>query len=122
MSDAIYLEPTMLENLSQFLDQDKLFHLLERYLHDGREMIQQLEIALQDGNTKEARRMVHSLKSTSANIGATPLAELSKALEALACDSDLQAIDSRMDELHTCFAKTAEQINQLDIVQARKAG
>lgn len=117
-----YLDTDVLNSLSQFLDQDKLYQLLERYIKDSNQLIEQLEMALEDHNTSEARRMVHSLKSTSANIGAHPLSQFSKQLEELACEDNLSAIQTDLDELKQLFTQTVQHIRELDIIKSRQAG
>jgi len=116
-----YLDPSVLKGLSQFLDEEKQLHLLDRYLYDSQQLIEQLVSALTDNDATEARRMVHSLKSTSANVGALPLSSLSKELEMLAAEEKLDEVRSRVDELIECFAHTSEAINNLDIMQSRQA-
>jgi signal transduction histidine kinase/HPt (histidine-containing phosphotransfer) domain-containing protein/ActR/RegA family two-component response regulator len=55
--------------------------LLEHYLQDSSELMDQCASALADGDQDTVLRCVHTLKSSSAEVGAVTLADLSKELE-----------------------------------------
>lgn len=112
-----FLEQTMLDNLATFLSQEKLKDLLNRYLTDSQQIIEQLKGVLTQKDSVEVTRLVHSLKSTSANVGAARLSELAKSLEALAREERLEEISTQMDELTGLFAGTQADIEQLDVMQ-----
>ena len=81
-----------------------------------------MQSAQDKANQEETHRLTHSLKSTSANVGALPLSELAKELEGLAREGQLDAIRLRLDELTRCFALTRSAIESMDIMQNRKTG
>lgn len=117
-----YMNKVVLRNLQQFLNEDKLHTLLSRYLSDSASIIQQLEGALTSSNQDEARRLAHSLKSTSANVGAMPLSELAKELEDLAREGQLGQISTRTSALKDCFAQTQATIDAMEIMRKRQTG
>jgi HPt (histidine-containing phosphotransfer) domain-containing protein len=51
------------------------------YLKSSGELLRKLARALEEGDTETTRRTAHTLKSSSANVGASRLASLSKQLE-----------------------------------------
>ena len=111
------IEIGVLDNLASFLSRDKLQVLLERYISDSQNLLGQLDSALDDNNPAEVTRLAHSLKSTSANIGAIPMSELAKRLEALARDEQLQDIRQQLNNLGQLFATTRSELRQLDFMQ-----
>lgn len=117
-----YLHKQVITNLQQFLNEDKMHALLSRYIADSAGILQQLHSALTSANQEEARRLVHSLKSTSANVGAMPLSELAKTLEDLARGGQLSEISARMDSLNDCFTQTQMAIDALEIMRKHKTG
>lgn len=121
-ADSQFMHNSTLDNLRQFLSEEKLSLLLARYIDDSANLIQQLQVALEMDNQTEARRLAHSLKSTSANVGALPLSELAKHAEGLARDGDLRQIRSSLPELGQCFAYTQMAIEAMDFMQKRKTG
>ena len=120
MSD--YLEMSALDTLSQFLNQDDLLEVLDRYIENSGQIICQLEDALSAKDAYESRRMTHSLISSSAHLGAMPLSALSRELEELCKAEKLDEVIGRVDELKQCHAGTIEVIQQLEIMQSRKTG
>ena len=122
MTNRQYLNKTTLKNLQQFLSEDKLTLLLSRYIDDSNKIIAQLQSAQDSANQEETRRLVHSLKSTSANVGAIPLSELAKELEDLAREGQLDAVNSRLLALCQCFQLTSLAIESMDIMTKRKTG
>lgn len=74
--------------------------LLERiirlFLQDAPRQLDTLHTALENDDADAVVRAAHSLKSSSANVGATELAEASRELEALGKAGDLVAVSARM--------------------------
>ena len=62
-------------------DLEFLRELIEGYFEDSPTLLAALHTALAAGNAGEFRRAAHSLKSTSASLGATNLATLCRELE-----------------------------------------
>ena len=121
-AESPFMHKATLDNLRQFLNEEKLSLLLARYIDDSANLIQQLQVALERDNQAEARRLAHSLKSTSANVGALPLSELAKHAEGLARDGELKGIRACLPELGQCFAQTQMAIEAIDFMQKRKTG
>ena len=121
-NDVDYIDTSMLDNLSQFLNAEKLQSLLKRYIVDSTRLLEQLRESLANGNAEESRRHVHSLKSTSANIGANPLAKIAAELEEFARLEQLEAVKNRLDELLQVFESTATSIGTLEVMQQQQTG
>ena len=117
-----YMSKTTLRNLQQFLSEDKLALLLSRYIDDSNKIISQLQSARETANQEETRRLTHSLKSTSANVGAIPLSELAKELEDLAREGQLDAVNSRLPALCQCFELTRLAIESMEMMTKRETG
>ncbi len=61
---------------------ESLFHeLLELYVDDSTRQMRRLEEALKSGDLKVAERIAHTLKSSSANLGAMAMSEICKQME-----------------------------------------
>ena len=115
--NTLLIDPSMLDSLSQFLSPDKLHALLCRYIEDSQRILEQLAESLSVDNAEEARRFVHSLKSTSANVGANSLSALAAELEQLAISKQLDAVAARVEDLHQLFESTKASIHGLDIMR-----
>ena len=120
--DVDYIDTSMLDNLSQFLNAQKLQSLLQRYIEDSTRLLEQLTDALENGDVDESRRHTHSLKSTSANIGANPLSKIASELEELARLGQLDEVKARQSELQQAFEATVASITVLEVMQQQQAG
>lgn len=122
MSESLtVLDTTTLDGLRSFMPEDKLVTLLKRYLDDSSVLIERLGRACVEGNAIDARRFAHSLKSTSANVGAADLSALAKELEALGQTAQLPAIEARLDELQGVFQRVKAVIESLPGLQPRRS-
>ncbi len=64
--------------------------LLGRFIDSLGDTLEKITVALADNNTEEAIRLAHTLKGTSANLGAYALAEVSGTLEqVIKAESDI---------------------------------
>ena len=116
-TDGKTLEHTVLDNLATFLSPDKLQALLVRYIDDSENILHHLDDALQNDNAEEATRLVHSLKSTSANVGAIQISELARTLESLAREQKLDDVRQQTNQLSELFDVTRVAIQQLDLMK-----
>jgi CheY-like chemotaxis protein len=119
-ADALpVLDITVLEQLCEELgdgDPAIVLELLELFLRDSRQLVQALQTAHAQNNTNDLVRAVHTLKSTSASIGAQALASHCQEIEHL----------SRTNRLHhpeQAIARLVDAYNQavvaLEAAQAR---
>lgn len=61
-----------------------LVEVIDSYLEDAPDLLQAIQTSVANGDAKELRHAAHTLKSTSAMLGATTLKELCKQLETMA--------------------------------------
>ena len=74
-------------------DRSLLTALIDTFLDDAPQLIQEARRGLEHGRTDEVRRSAHTLKSNGATFGATTFSELSRQLEALARSGVLEGAD-----------------------------
>ncbi len=80
------LDAHALQNLREMVGEDDLeafAEVVESYLEDLPDLLQAIKTSVQDQDAPTLHRSAHTLKSTSATLGAKPLAQLSKQLEKL---------------------------------------
>ena len=77
------LDPAALANLLDITRGDAAFvdELVDTFLSDAEEQLAALRDAVAAGDDAAIQRPAHSLKTNSLNVGATTLADLTKALE-----------------------------------------
>ncbi len=82
MSDDA-IDPAVLESLLESVGGDKEFlkELFDAYAQESTGLLAAIESSVQSGDHEQLRQAAHTLKSTSASLGASRVAELSTALE-----------------------------------------
>jgi len=75
------------ENLE--LEENEFFELIGLFVKTAYSELNKLQSAIEDGDTKEAARVAHSIKGTSANLGLTEIFELAKRIEMSVQNNDL---------------------------------
>ena len=81
-----------------------LAKVLERYLEHAPQLVEAIRAAVSQEDTTALQQAAHSLKSSSANVGAAGVAELSKTLETLGKESTLTHAPELLEELESEFA------------------
>ncbi|ATG90852.1 response regulator [Methylomonas koyamae] len=99
-----------LRSLRQIGGDELVSEVLRLFRENAAQQIRAIEIAIENRQSAEVRQAAHSLKSTAANIGAAPLAELARNLEHAARDNTL-AFDSRIAaSLQTAYKAILQQL------------
>jgi HPt (histidine-containing phosphotransfer) domain-containing protein len=84
-------------------DREFLAELVATYKVDGAERIAEMRSALAAGAAPDLQRAAHTLKGSSATLGAAALAESCRAVEHAARDGDLGGLDQRIDDIAGAF-------------------
>jgi HPt (histidine-containing phosphotransfer) domain-containing protein len=84
-------------------DQDFLAELVETYRADCPRLLVELRAAVAAGEASAARRAAHTLKSTSASMGALGLAAQCREIEAAAAAGDLAGLDERVERVAATY-------------------
>ncbi len=83
------------------------------YLDSSLGLLRQVEQGLIAGDADAMRRAAHSLKSSSANVGAEKLSKLFLELEVMGRDGLLTAAMPVLDETRQAYAEATEEMRQL---------
>jgi PAS domain S-box-containing protein len=81
--------------------------LIEAYLEESPNMLEQLGQAVQNQNARELKDAAHALKGSSLYVGAEEVAELAKALELAGRSNDLQGVEQVLSDLEKAYSKVA---------------
>jgi HPt (histidine-containing phosphotransfer) domain-containing protein len=93
--------------LKQMSGADFINELIDAFLDDAPNMIQNMQTALNTKDRESFRRNAHSLKSNANTFGATELGALAKELEMMGKESNLE-VGNRLEALNEAFSKVAE--------------
>ena len=111
MSDPPVLDRSVLASLVDAVDGDRAFvvDLVETYLVDAQHQLDELGAALEAGDAAATVRPAHTLKSSSATIGAMAVAELARGAEAAGRDGTVDA--TRSDAIRGAQAAAAAALH-----------
>ena len=103
------IDASVLDGLSELQEigsHNLVQRVVQAYLESSEELAMQLHAAIDSADAESVAKTVHTLKSSSANVGALKLAGLCKTLEAAGRQSDL----SMAAELHQQIQQEYEQV------------
>ncbi|SRR6266498_2545209 len=108
------IDPATFEELKQMSGGDFINELIDAFLEDAPNMLNNMQLALDTNDIESFRRNAHSLKSNANTFGAVELASLAKELELMAKENNLN-IGNRLDVLKDTFASAAEELKGMRI-------
>jgi len=103
------IDPATFEELKQMSGEDFINELIDAFLDDAPNMIQNMESALEARDVESFRRNAHSMKSNANTFGAMELAALAKELEFMGKENNLD-VGYRLEVLNEAFGKVAEEL------------
>ena len=106
MNKALHVDAATLSMLQDVLE-DGFANLLETFLQDSSAKLQGLREALAAEDADGLRRNAHSLKGSSSNLGALQLADLSREVEQLAREGQIDGIGELLAQLDTEYQAVA---------------
>jgi len=97
------LDEEVLRELREIMDDDYL-GLLRTYLRNAPQLVAQVRAAITQSDVEAMVLPVHSLKSSSANVGALQLSELARETERLARGGNLAEAEAAFRAVDTAFS------------------
>ncbi len=102
-----------LREMGRALGPDVPRRILELYLGDSPARLATLRRGLADGDAQAIERAAHALKGSSANLGASALAELCHQLEKLPADAVSVGAGARFAALEAEYGKVEQAMREL---------
>ncbi len=106
-----WLNTKTLGEIREFMGDD-VDRLLSLFKQDAPGTLRHMRQALQTKNLAELRTLAHSLKSSSANIGARGLSYFCKRMEAEALSGDMQRLNALMENIKKSYLLTVREIDK----------
>jgi HPt (histidine-containing phosphotransfer) domain-containing protein len=95
--------------------QDRLLsRLIALYRDDSSQLLADMENALKVGDAENVARAAHTLKSSSANLGATNVAAIARQIEHLARGGDITELHATMTKLRAQRTVALSELEALD--------
>ena len=108
------IDQATFEELKQMSGEDFINELIDAFLEDAPNMIQNMRTAAAVGDAETFRRNAHSLKSNAYTFGATDLGRLARELEVMGRENNL-AIGNKVEVLNQEFEMVAQELRGLRI-------
>jgi HPt (histidine-containing phosphotransfer) domain-containing protein len=108
------IDKAIFEALKQMSGADFMNELIDAFLEDAPQMIQNMRTALDTNDAESFRRNAHSLKSNAYTFGATELGSLARELESLGKENNLE-VEDRLEVLNKSFERVAEELRGLRV-------
>lgn len=102
------------EELKQMSGADFINELIDAFLDDAPNMIQNMQTAVDTKDVESFRRNAHSLKSNAYTFGAAELGALARELEWMGKENNLE-IGDRLKVLREAFQNVAEELKGLRV-------
>jgi HPt (histidine-containing phosphotransfer) domain-containing protein len=106
-----YLDNSVVDELKLIME-DEINMLYSAYLEDSVERINELKLASEKLDCDLTRRVAHTLKGSSRNVGASNLSELCELLEQAARNEETASWGALVSQIVTSFSATKNQIEQ----------
>jgi len=107
------IDPSVLDALSQLQQSgspDLVNRVVQAYLESSRELVTKLRSAIDSADADSVTASAHTLKSSSANVGALKLADLCKTLETAARQGDLSAAPQLRQKIQQEYQQVIEAL------------
>lgn len=110
MADPEVVEDAALDRLLRIGGQEFVLEMIDLFLAHAPERIRSARAALESGDHQTLYRSAHSLKSTSANMGARRLQRLAEQVEGRAAAKDLAPIPPLLEEMAEQFEDVRDRL------------
>jgi two-component system, sensor histidine kinase and response regulator len=97
------IDPEAWETMKAMTDPAFLVELIDVYLNDTPQLIEQMRVGMTSGDVETVRRAAHSLKSNSASFGAQQLANAARELEMIAKGGTLEGAEPNLEVVEAEF-------------------
>ena len=109
----LLINPDDWATFKSMADSATLVELLDAYLDDSPQLIEQMRAGLAAGDIERVRRAAHSLKSNSASLGARRLANVSRELEMVAKSGTLDGAGPKVAAVEAEYAQLLPRLVEL---------
>ena len=108
------IDREIFQGLREAVGEDFIGELVEAFLEEGAQFVAALEEGLADHDINLFRRAAHSLKSNAATFGAMKLSRLSKELEEVARQGQLEGVAEKLGPIFEAYSIAERELKELN--------
>jgi HPt (histidine-containing phosphotransfer) domain-containing protein len=113
MEDQGIIDQKTYNELKDLMGADYVVEIIDTYIQETGALIQQLQQALGVGDPFSFGRLAHSIKSSSASLGALVFSQQARELEMLGKANDLSGIGTKLERLEADFLTVKRSLEAL---------
>ena len=113
MQAQAIIDKSTINELRDLMGADFVVELIETYNTETAELIVQLRQALADHDAASFGRLAHSIKSSSASLGAISFSQQARELEMMGKSNDLSGADNKLEQLAADFLLVKQRLEEL---------
>ncbi|HSW30271.1 MAG TPA: Hpt domain-containing protein [Longimicrobiales bacterium] len=114
MTESQILEQSALDRLKEWGGEKLLAQMIHLFLTNAPGRMTQIRSGIEAGDIKEAEKGAHSLKSSSANVGAMHLRTVAADMERVAADGDAAAVSALLPPLQIAFSQAISALESVE--------
>src|SRR5512139_2225827 len=113
MENEIIIDADTYQQLKDQVGADFVIELIDAYAVETADLIDRLQQALAGADAAVFGRMAHSIKTSSASLGALAFAQQARELEMMGRANDLAEARPKVEQLTTAFPKVVSRLTEL---------
>ncbi len=114
MTDPEVLDPQAISRLREWGGDKLVGQMIKLFLANSPERVEQIRTGVDGGDTKEAERAAHSLKSSAANVGSMEVRRIALEMEGAANRGDLAAVRDLLPSLEEAYGRTRAALEAVE--------
>ena len=114
MTESEVIDPQALERLREWGGEKLAAQMVRLFLKNSGTRMDQIRAGVENGDTDEAERGAHSLKSSAANIGAERLRTLATRIESAALQENLEEMQELLPGLEAAYSTVMVTLESME--------
>ena len=114
MTESEILELSALDRLKEWGGDKLLAQMIHLFLTNAPGRMAQIRSGIDAGDIKEAEKGAHSLKSSSANVGAMHLRTIAADMERAAADGEAAAVTALLPSMESAFSQAISALESVE--------
>ncbi len=114
MTEPHILDQSALDRLKEWGGDKLLGQMIRLFLENAPNRLTQIRAGVDGGDIKESEKGAHSLKSSSANVGALHLRTLAADMERAAATGDAGAVSALLPSLESAFSQAISALESVE--------
>jgi len=107
------IDPVVFESLKATMGEDFVGELVDIYFSETADLIEKLKIAMEEEDANSFRRAAHSIKSSSASMGALEFSAQARSLEEIGKSGELKRAEGELIEFINTYPGVVLALKEL---------